>query len=282
MGMTDTDTIIWKQNLEIIIQNDSNGINMQLVDPDNSYIQVYEKQYGMNSKSTRWDISEHVNIPFSNFVVTKKKKKVKKNFETHWAGFGFGFVNACDDGLNIINSSNSNGVSMNWGKSYELSFNILDFDVPLIGNNFGMVMGFGLNWRNYVLNGNRMLTYEHNKVMIETLSDDSSVKKSRIKRFDLVVPIMLEWNFGKDFYLIAGPEVCFNTRTSIKNVYNYSDNLKDNYKRGIASNPVTVDLTARIGCEFIGLYAKYSPTKIFQYNQGPEMRSFSIGMYLPF
>ena len=159
---------------------------------------------------------------------------------------------------------------------------MIDVGVPIIGNNFGLVMGFGINWRNYVLQGNRILNYNNHKVEIETLSDESDVKKSRIKRFDLVVPIMLEWNLGRDFYVMAGTHVNFTTRTSIKNVYNYSETNFNLYKKGIESNPIGVDLVARVGYDCLGFYAKYSPTKIFQSNQGPDMRSFSTGMILSF
>ena len=102
MAISDNDTIVWKENKQIIIQSDSNSINMQIVDPENNFKRIYETHFENENSNTRWEIATFVNVPFSN--MTKKNKKSKeKSFDPNWAGVGFGVVNACAGGMTLLN-----------------------------------------------------------------------------------------------------------------------------------------------------------------------------------
>ena len=235
---------------------------------------ISETQYGENSKTTKWEVASVDNLPF---VSTFKKKKSNRKFSPNWAGVGFGFVNAFND-----------DVSIDFGASKEIFWNIFDVGVPLYDNCFGLVFGFGMDWRNYVLNGNKRFYRENHKVMIEDMPDYVDVKKSRIKTVDIVIPVMFEWQkYMKEYlYVQFGAQVNFRTHTSMKTLYYQSaDGLptpaKENMN-GIGTNPMGLDLVVRAGYGFLGFYAKYSPTRMFQSDKGPQINSFSTGFIVTY
>ncbi len=281
------DTAIWLNNKKLEIKEDSVGLRVKVYNESGTQLKLLsETVYSDSSKVTKWEVKEFLNLPFADKF--SKRKKNRRKFSANWAGVGFGFVNACDKDLKFINSEESNGISIDFNRSKEIFWNIFDVSVPLYSNNFGLVFGFGLDWRNYVLEGNKHFYRENHKIAIETLSENYDIKKSRIKTFDLVVPVMFEWQLHPKecLYLQAGAQVNFTTHSSMKTTYHaaadpqYSRNTENMDDIGV--NPISIDLVARAGYGSIGFYAKYSPNKMFQSNKGPEMRSFSTGIILTY
>lgn len=277
-----TDTTIVINNKRFRITETEEKIKIEAFSAaGDSLTRIYETTYTDSTKNTKWEVSESINFPFSDFI---GKKKVN-SFTPHWAGVGFGFVNAMGNDFKFLNSTSPNGVALDFAQSFEIFWNILDIGIPLYKDNFGLVLGLGLDWRNYVMTENKRFIYSDYRIQVEPMSEDQNLSYSRLKTVDLTLPVMLEYQMklgNNKAYIQGGALLNFRTHSSLKTKY-ISNDLKQKYfKDGIGSNPVNVDLMLKIGFEYVGFYAKYTPTRMFQPNKGPAMHSFSTGVAVTF
>jgi hypothetical protein len=99
-------------------------------------------------------------------------------------------------------------MEVDYGKSWTVSVNFLEFYVPIKSHHFGLVTGLGTEWNNYELKHNVRLTPEggafvHNQVdgynnnytwgEIDTVT---SYSKNRFKTWFINAPLLLEVNTG--------------------------------------------------------------------------------------
>lgn len=241
---------------------------------------IYETRFQNGSKETVWQLSEVVTFPFSDLIGGKKKTE-KRSFDPHWAGLGFGFCNAMGSGGFI---DDPRGVSVNFGRSFEIFWNIFTVHYPLSSNRLAIVSGVGLDWRNYVMNDNRRFIKDGNTIRVEEIGDGQSLDYSRLKTLDLTLPLLLEWQSGRkgQLFLSFGPVFGIKTYSSLKTIYSDNDSEKKNFKKRLPVNPVNLDLLLQGGFKHVGLYVKYSPFNIFQQKYAPQMHAFSTGLMLVF
>lgn len=282
ISSSNTDTTIVVNNRQIKVSENDGKINIEVYSISGDTLsRIYETIYTDSTKTTRWEIGESINFPFSDYIGKKKKKS--NDFSPHWAGVGFGFVNAMDSHFKFLNSQAPNGVSLDFGESFEIFWNVFDIAVPLYKDRFGMVFGFGLDWRNYKMNEDKRFIYSDHRIGIETMPEGSTLSYSRLKTVDIVLPVLFEYQIKPGcnaIYIQGGAHVNFRTHSSLKTRFTSDDLAQKYFKDGIGSNPVNIDLVLKAGFRNIGFYVKYSPNKMFESHKGPDMRSFSTGVAL--
>lgn len=280
-----SDTTIVINNRIIKVNEAGDKIDISVYEATGDTLsRIYETSYQNGKKETRWEISESINYPLSDYIHKKNKKK-RANFTPHWAGVGFGFVNAMNSDFHFINDNSPHGVYIDFGRSFEIFWNIFDIGVPLYQDKLGFVFGLGLDWRNYVMTANKYFTYSDYQIQVKPMEENDELDFSRIKTVDLTLPVLLEYqiNVGcKKLYLQGGAQVNFRTHSSLRNKYKLNGYREKYYKDGIGSNPVNLDLVLKVGFENIGFYSKYSPNRMFQTGKGPEMHAFSMGVALTY
>ena len=211
----------------------------------------------------------------------------KSKFEGHWAGFEFGFIGLTAD-KNFINGDYA--YSNRPFRSWNFGINLIPVNIPLIAENFGIVTGIGMGWKNYHFANQYLLTTDEQGVSFEAPANpDSKITRNRLSTFYLSMPLAFELQFPirhhKDkFFLQLG---------------GYGNlKLDSDYRYEIETNGVTEEkkldgdfyladleygLTARVGFDNLNLFANYSMNELFRNNSGPAVHPVTVGiMVIPF
>lgn len=150
--------------------------------------------------------------------------------------------------------------------------------------NTHFTLGFGVDWRNYRMKGDRRFLKDGDNLLVAPYPDGADINFSRIKVFSMTLELMLKQRIYKGIYLHVGPVVNFNTHASIKTRYSVgSGKDKERFKEtssDICQNPVTVDFKGQLNFKNIGFYFKYSPTNTLDTDWGPEFKSISTGIVI--
>lgn len=211
----------------------------------------------------------------------------KSKFEGHWAGFEFGFIGLTAD-KNFINGDYA--YSNRPFRSWNFGINLIPINIPLIAENFGIVTGIGMGWKNYHFANQYLLTTDEQGVSFEPLENPASkITKNRLSSFYLSMPLAFELQFPirhhKDKFFMQ-----FGGYGNLK--------LDSDYRYEIETNGVTEEkkldgdfyladfeygLTARIGFDHLNLFANYSMNELFRDHTGPAVHPVTVGiMVIPF
>lgn len=273
-------TFVFNQK-KILVQDSLSQVKVTVLGRDSTeYKKVYEGIFTDDKTFERFNVMEEIgfNIPFF-------KKKKYEAMEPHWAGFGYGILTLTDSKMHI---GETGSIPLNKGKSSELTLNIIEGILPVIGHTFGFTSGFGLDWRNYHLEGNTHLLDNNGETTVFDAPADINYTYSRLRTLHLTVPVLLEWQptFGKNrnFFMTAGVVGGWNVMASYRVKYKNANGDKISIKEssGLNTNPLTLDLMGQIGYGKISVYAKYSPIGVFQKDKGPEVNAASLGVVLNF
>ncbi len=251
----------------------------------------YESRYSDDGKKkSTWHLNESFDFPLSSIILSEKKKSRKSDrsdhripFEGHWAGLGFGWCNAVGTSTGGLNGLG--GVEPHMGASYEIFWNILSKSFRLGRSHMGIVTGIGIDWRNYRMDGNERFYKDGNQISLQPYPEGAKVEYSRLKTFDITLPLLLELQSdkrGKDFFLSFGPVLNLKTYASILTRYEIDGESKKDFHRGVRQSPVGMDLMGMCGWGCLGAYVKYSPFPTLQTKYCPEMQSLSCGLMLHF
>ena len=260
------DTLVIKQPTEVIIIKSEGRtvveVNGKEDNPDYSYqLNIGEELSNYTEeKISSWDF----NFPFN-----KNKKRAQQSIEVS-PSFGFGLVNA-------VNATS--GVKIDMGSSYEFTLNnLISYEYRI--NNNALSVGFGLNWRNYRMTGRTRFIKEGNDILLGNYPENAEIQFSRIKVFSLTVPFLLNGKLNRKCSYSLGPVINFNTSASIKTRYKENGESQKLIYENIHQTPVTVDLMAVVRCRSLGLYFKYTPTRILKHEFAPQFEAISTGICL--
>ncbi len=208
-----------------------------------------------------------------------KKKKKHAKFEGHWAGFEFGF-NGLVDADNKFPAAD-HPLDINMVRSWTFGLNLFQKEIPLIANNFGLVTGLGMQWKNYHFD-NEIRVFADNDGLTAVPFEDVKIKKNRLQATYLTIPVMFDLQFPigpkkNEFFLMAGGYGSFKIGSNYKAEWSeggqkFEDKIKDDYNL----NKFDYGLTARIGIDDINLFANYSLAPLFE-----EGKGFGPENYMP-
>lgn len=273
-------TFIFNQK-KINIQDSISQIKVKVFSLDSTeYKKVYEGIFSDSTTFEKYNVVQSlgIDLPFL------KRKRKSYDMKAHWAGFGYSKLFLADSQWGI---GENDGVPFDIGKSSEVTFNIIEAIVPVIGKTIGVSTGFGLDWRNYHLKNNTHF-YEENGVTIYGSPADITYSYSRLRTLHLTIPAQLEWQpqFGSDknIFITAGIVGGWNVMSTYRVKYVNSDGDKINKveSRGLSTNPFTLDFIGEVGYNSVSIVAKYSPVGVFQKDKGPNVNAASLGLMLHF
>lgn len=243
---------------------------------------VYEGTFSDEKSVERYTVAEDLGFTFPlNF---HKRDKQRISMQPHWSGFGVGLSN-------IVTPQNNPGSfyghRLNSDKSFEWTFNISEFMVPLVANCFGLTMGFGFDWRNYYMDEDVFMASDG--LGIDVYPSTVPYKSARLRSLHLTTPLFLEWQptFGnrKEFFVTAGIVGGYKAFANYKVTYTDRDRtFKDKTAKGREMHmpSLTLDYMVQVGMRDAAIYAKYSPLGMFKSGQGPNVHAVSIGLLLQF
>ncbi len=230
---------------------------------------------GENGDSSRIEVENHEDEP----------REYEANDYAKWAGLGFG-VNGL---MNVDQSIGLKGglapYEIDYGKSLNVQFNIMQKRFNLGVPHIGITTGLGFEFSRYGFKqGNTLMANSDSTWM---MIDSVNYRKNFLKTTYLQAPLLLEINTsripGKGLYLAAGVVGGYKIGTKIKQKIevdgrDYKNVVRDDFN----VNPFRLSATARVGFNDIVLYANYGLTSLFENNRGPELYPLSCGIQLAF
>ena len=222
---------------------------------------------------SNWDF----NVPFGNG--NRKKHNSKAHFSFDLLGdleFGLGLVSATEQ---------APGMDVGFGNSgWEFTLNNLFKWEYRPVRSTSLSLGFGVDWRNYRMTGDRRFLKQDNNIIIAPYPEGADVNFSRIKVFSMTLELLLRQKITKKVSVAAGPVVNFNTHASIKTRYAVGKGKeKEGFKEttsNIHQKPVTFDLKGVLSIDPLSFYFKYSPVNTLETSFGPAFRSMSAGVLI--
>ena len=169
------------------------------------------------------------------------------------------------------------------GSSWEIMWTIAEIEKYGYGKHNGFSIGFGVNWRNFRMDGrSKFVKLDDGTITEEGLPAGYDNDFSRIKVFSLTIPVM--WKYRtKSVTFGLGPVLNINTYASIKNRYWDADGEKHKqiFKK-IHQRPITVDIMAEVSFHnWFSIYGKFSPMTILNstYANDVNFQPVSFGIY---
>ena len=169
------------------------------------------------------------------------------------------------------------------GSSWEIMWTIAEIEKYGYGKHKGFSIGFGVNWRNFRIDGrSKFVKLDDGTITEEGLPAGYDNDFSRIKVFSLTIPIM--WKYRtKSVTFGLGPVLNINTYASIKNRFWDADGEKHKQMfKKIHQRPITVDIMAEVSFHnWFSIYGKFSPMTILNstYANDVNFQPVSFGIY---
>ena len=217
----------------------------------------------------------------------KKIKKSKKDkFNGNWAGIMLGFNNYLTADNKIDVPLGYEFLDPKFTASKVFSLNLIEQNINLIKNKFGIVTGLGIQWNNYFLANNAYISGDSNVVTggFDVVNKDN-YSKSKLTTTFINVPLIFEYQTNpkhnsKSFHVNAGAVLEVRIGSHTKIVVENPSKQKIKNSDDFHLNPIRLDLTAGIGYGIINLVGTYSLTTLFKEQKGPQLYPVSVGIYL--
>ncbi len=245
------------------------GSQIEVIHEDDSKVFSFDK----NNKSDRSDRRN------------QKRNKRHNSFEGHYQGIDLGLNNYINADGEFTLPSEYKFLSLNTGKSIELSANALQQDISLSrGGNVGFVTGLGLTYNNYRFdNPNIPIINDDGNLSAMAITDP--LEKNKLTTLYLTMPVLFELQFSRrrtnPFYISAGVIGGYRLKSFTKVVTKKDgDRTKDKNKDSFALNDFRYGAHVRFGLNAINFYGTYYVSEMFKSNKGPELYPISFGISL--
>jgi hypothetical protein len=210
-------------------------------------------------------------------------KERPPRFKGHWAGFEFGLNNLVDRNGNLAGTSEqTRWLDLNTGKSWEWNLNFIQYSLPFSIKN-GVVTGMGIKCNNFHFDNNNNIMKDPATGMIVPRypPEGLSYSRSKLHTAYLTVPLLLEFQWGKDQkgFVSAGVigDLKLWSSTRIR-WYENGSKQREKVRGDFNLSPLRYHVTLRAGYRFIKLYANLSMVSLFKRNLGPEVYPVTVGL----
>lgn len=263
----DTVVAVTRPDSVILLQSDSTvHLSIYGRENDNTYRFDYDKKFSPEGRVVTHQKTSGLDftLPF----LRPEGQRGKSYFSM--GGVGFGFVNAlgAPDPMNV-----------NMAASYEVFADLLTYG-RYVGPHADLSIGFGINWRNYRMNGRTRFVMNGDCIGLSPYPDGADIDFSRIKVFSLTFPFRYTQHLSKHFTYSLAAILNVNTYASLKTHYTLDGEKHHSVFKDIRQTPVTVDFMGQIQFHSIGLYVKYSPCRVLNTDFGPDFSHISTGITL--
>ncbi|NLV20159.1 MAG: PorT family protein [Bacteroidetes bacterium] len=262
----------------VIVESDSSSVKIQAGNREIVITDNYENRFPKVEidKRTRED-----NLCDDEEKDLKAEREWnRRRFKGHLAGIEAGFNNYLTDGYSVSLPDNINYMSLHTGKSLSFNLNFTQLSIGL-ARHIGFVTGLGVNWNNYVFEGNNNIVKGENGV-IEMLNPDGVLKKSKLTTMYLQLPVLFELQIPTDhkrLNLSFGTIGAVKLHSHSKMVYDNDDKIKSD--DDFSLNMLRLGATARLGYENFAIYGTYYMTPLFKTDKTPggtNLFPYEIGL----
>lgn len=267
---------VWSQ--DVVIENDESVISLD--------------SKGANTVSTE-DGKLLLTLNGTRFYVGQEAKSVKgksnpsvaySQKKAYFGLFGIGSPNinhiaAFEIGVNTLvgtdysmySKDEANQLMFTNKKAVNFTFNVGSFNVPLNPRRTLVLSGaFGFTYDNYTFAEN--YTMEYRDGMMRPVALDGNIKKSKMVTTYFHVPVMIDLNLGKSFFISAGVNLDVLIGSHLK--YKFPKTTIDDT---ITLNPVQFGITGRVGWKRFYGFVNYSFIDMYKKGSGPGGKRLSAG-----
>lgn len=210
---------------------------------------------------------------FSNDGSDSKKDLVLKSGKNGDLTMHFGL------GVNLVSGA-PEGYEFAPFKSWDFQWTVAQYDYNPKGASQTYSIGLGLNWRRYGLkDNNTMFEKVHDVVGLGKFVSDAGSRHSNVHTQGINIPLLFTQKLGKSSSFSLGPVFNFNVGGWVENEWEVGDQTMDVSTRKIGQRTFTVDALGMIDFGGLAIFCKYSPMKVFEDGRGPELKSFTVGLY---
>ncbi len=212
------------------------------------------------------------------------------NFDVHWAGFEIGLNNFLSQEYSLDLPEEYEYLELHTGKSWNINLNLVEFDVNLIGGNFGLGTGLGLEFNDYRFESKMPIKKEGGQVVVDSthFGDLVNVDKAKLTMTHLTMPLLFELQFPEGdedgFFITAGVigGLRIGSHTKVVTRDDNGEKEKDKNRDDFFLSSFRYGYTARIGYGAVRLFANYYETPLFEKDKGPQVHPFTLGFMVSF
>lgn len=212
-----------------------------------------------------------------NWCDNNRHKDRSGKFNGHWEAVELGFNGFDKEDYSLYNGNEF--MTLNQGKSMEVSVNFYELNIGLVKSYVGLVSGMGLSFNSYRFDNPYTIVRGPQRTEPVAL-DFEDLSKTTLAVSYLKVPLLLEFQIPVNqhegrLYVNAGVVggVKIGSHTKVKH-----GDTKDKDRSGFYMNAFNYAATARVGYKDMGLFATYHLTPLFETDKGPELTPFTIGI----
>lgn len=200
--------------------------------------------------------------------------KIKKpKYEGHLSTMEMGFNELTMLDYSAYPANEQGFMELNNGRSMQVALNLFKVAGALNrAQTLGVSSSLGIVWNDYVFMND--ITLERRDGMVHPVDIASTYKKTKLNTFALRIPLLLDLNFGKNFFLSAGfyGDLVLGSHTKIK--------FPKEKARNPYINVFQAGGTVRGGYGNFYIYGNYSATNLFKGGKGPGAQPITIGLGL--
>lgn len=217
-----------------------------------------------------------------------RSTNAKQGFK-HWAGFSMASNGYFTPQGSTSMPNEFKYMELDYGKSFNYQFNLIENQLNLVGNRLKLITGFGFDYHSYQL-ANKTTLNPDSSYTYGTIdsTDKFAYKKNRLRNTYIQVPLLLEYNSsnnpGKTFHIAAGVVGQYIISSRTKQIVTY-DNAEVTNERKDSYNfsPWACKAHVNFGYANWTFFAEYNLTPLFQSGKGPELYPFTAGLrIIPF
>ena len=204
----------------------------------------------------------------------------------HWAGLSIGINGFLNDEGHIASDQDASFLALDYAKSFNFQFNVLEKRFPILKEYIGITTGIGLNWNRFGLQNNVDLLSNADSIYA-IVNSVNNYRTNVLNATFLQFPLLLEFNTNsnpdKNWHLsvgmVGGIRIGANWKTKWETDGKpQKSKTNDDYHL----NALSANAYAQFGYGNVGLFIQYGLTNVFSQNKGPNLSPFSAGLKIGF
>ncbi len=218
----------------------------------------------------------------------KRNKQAYSNEDfRHWAGFSMG-VNGYMGANGITMPKATNYMDLDYGRSFNFQFNLVERHLNLYKHKVKLVTGFGFDYHSYAFDRKTNLNPNSDSLGSFASVDTTNFytyKKNKFRNTYIQVPLLLEFNTSnnpnKTFHIAVGVigQYLISSRTKQgleQGDFEFTKQKRDSYNL----SPFSAKAHVNVGYRGFTVFGEYNLTPLFQSGKGPELYPFAVGVRL--